>query len=30
VFTDENHWVRKGWNSRYFHQEVHGWLAKYL
>jgi dipeptidyl aminopeptidase/acylaminoacyl peptidase len=30
VFPDENHWVLKGENSRYFYQEVHGWLAKYL
>jgi len=30
VFPDENHWVPKGENSRYFYQEVHAWLAKYL
>jgi len=30
VFPDENHWVLKGENSRYFYQEVHGWLARYL
>ena len=30
VFPDENHWVLKGENSRYFYGEVHGWLAKYL
>ena len=30
VFPDENHWVLKGENSRYFFQEVHAWLAKYL
>jgi dipeptidyl aminopeptidase/acylaminoacyl peptidase len=30
VFPDENHWVLKGENSRYFYNEVHGWLAKYL
>jgi len=30
IFPDENHWVLKGENSRYFYQEVHGWLAKYL
>lgn len=30
VFPDENHWVLKGENSRYFYSEVHGWLAKYL
>lgn len=30
VFPDENHWILKGDNSRYFYNEVHGWLAKYL
>jgi dipeptidyl aminopeptidase/acylaminoacyl peptidase len=30
VFPDENHWIMKGENSRYFYSEVHGWLAKYL
>ena len=30
VFPDENHWVLKGENSRYFYAEVQGWLAKYL
>jgi dipeptidyl aminopeptidase/acylaminoacyl peptidase len=30
VFPDENHWVLKGENSRYFYNEVHSWLAKYL
>lgn len=30
VFPDENHWVLKGENSRYFYGEVHAWLAKYL
>jgi dipeptidyl aminopeptidase/acylaminoacyl peptidase len=30
VFPDENHWVLKGENSRYFYEEVHRWLAKYL
>ena len=30
IFPDENHWVLKGENSRYFYSEVHGWLAKYL
>jgi dipeptidyl aminopeptidase/acylaminoacyl peptidase len=30
VFPDENHWVLKGENSRYFYREVQGWLAKYL
>ncbi|WP_051780344.1 dipeptidyl-peptidase 5 [Janthinobacterium agaricidamnosum] len=30
VFPDENHWIMKGENSRYFYSEVQGWLAKYL
>ena len=30
VWPDENHWVLKGENSRYFYQEVHGWLKKYM
>ncbi|KAB8043483.1 dipeptidyl-peptidase 5 [Janthinobacterium aquaticum] len=30
VFPDENHWIMKGENSRYFYSEVEGWLAKYL
>ena len=30
VWPDENHWILKGENSRYFYQEVHGWLKKYL
>jgi dipeptidyl aminopeptidase/acylaminoacyl peptidase len=30
VFPDENHWILKGENSRYFYKEVHGWLVKYL
>jgi dipeptidyl aminopeptidase/acylaminoacyl peptidase len=30
VFPDENHWILKGENSRYFYSEVQGWLAKYL
>ncbi|HRQ63642.1 MAG TPA: S9 family peptidase [Xanthomonadaceae bacterium] len=30
VFPDENHWILKGENSRYFYQEVHGWLARWL
>jgi dipeptidyl aminopeptidase/acylaminoacyl peptidase len=29
IFPDENHWILKGENSRYFYQEVHGWLAKH-
>jgi dipeptidyl aminopeptidase/acylaminoacyl peptidase len=30
VFPDENHWVLKGENSKYFYSELHGWLAKWL
>ncbi|MCX7556386.1 S9 family peptidase [Xanthomonadaceae bacterium JHOS43] len=30
VFPDENHWILKGGNSRYFYQEVHDWLARWL
>jgi dipeptidyl aminopeptidase/acylaminoacyl peptidase len=30
VFPDENHWILKGENSRYFYSEVHAWLEKYL
>ncbi|MGH9658957.1 MAG: alpha/beta hydrolase family protein [Bryobacteraceae bacterium] len=30
VFPDENHWIMKGENSRYFYQEVHAWLKKWL
>ncbi len=30
IFPDENHWILKGEDSRYFYQEVQGWLAKYL
>jgi dipeptidyl aminopeptidase/acylaminoacyl peptidase len=30
VFPDENHWILKGENSRYFYQEVHDWLARWL
>lgn len=29
-FPDENHWILKGENSRYFYAEVHGWLGRYL
>ncbi len=29
-FPDENHWVLKGENSRFWFGEVHGWLAKWL
>ena len=30
VFPDENHWILKGENNRYFFEELHAWLAKYL
>ncbi|MDN2670430.1 S9 family peptidase [Janthinobacterium sp. SUN026] len=30
VFPDENHWILKGENSRFFYSELEGWLAKYL
>jgi dipeptidyl aminopeptidase/acylaminoacyl peptidase len=30
VFPDENHWILKGENNRYFYQELLGWLGKYL
>jgi len=29
IFPDENHWILKGENSRYFYQEVQGWLARH-
>ena len=30
VFPEENHWVLRGENSRFFYNEVHGWLARWL
>ncbi|MBC8031422.1 MAG: S9 family peptidase [Pyrinomonadaceae bacterium] len=30
VWPDENHWILKGENSKFFYQEVHAWLRKYL
>lgn len=30
VFHDANHWIMKGEEARYYWQEVHAWLAKYL
>jgi dipeptidyl aminopeptidase/acylaminoacyl peptidase len=30
VFPDENHWILKGEDSRYFYQEMHAWLARWL
>lgn len=29
-FPDENHWILKGENSRFWFGEVHAWLAKWL
>lgn len=30
VFPEENHWILKAENSRFFYQEVQAWLEKYL
>jgi len=30
VFPDENHWILKGENSRFFYSEIHAWLARWL
>jgi dipeptidyl aminopeptidase/acylaminoacyl peptidase len=30
VFHDANHWIMKGEEARYFWEEVHTWLARYL
>lgn len=30
VFPDENHWILRGENSRFFYAEVHAWLKKWL
>jgi dipeptidyl aminopeptidase/acylaminoacyl peptidase len=30
VWPDENHWILKGENSKFFYQEVYAWLKKYL
>ncbi len=30
VFPEENHWIQKGENSRFFYRELHAWLKKYL
>lgn len=30
TFPDENHWILKGENSRFWYGEVHAWLAKWL
>jgi hypothetical protein len=30
VFPEENHWILKGEDSRFWYTEVQDWLAKYL
>ncbi|HET9055505.1 MAG TPA: S9 family peptidase [Chitinophagaceae bacterium] len=30
VFPEENHWILKGENSKFWYSEVHAWLKKYL
>lgn len=30
VFPEENHWILRGENSRYWYSEVHAWFAKWL
>ncbi len=30
VFHDANHWIMKGPEAKYFWEEMHAWLAKYL
>ncbi|HBY60476.1 MAG TPA: prolyl oligopeptidase, partial [Solibacterales bacterium] len=30
VFPDENHWVQKGENSRFFYETLHDWLGRWL
>ena len=30
VWPDENHWILKAENSKFFYQEVHAWLNKHL
>ena len=30
VFPDENHWISRGENSRFWYAEVHAWLARWL
>ncbi|MBI3471127.1 MAG: S9 family peptidase [Candidatus Solibacter usitatus] len=30
VFPDANHWITKAEDSRYFYQEVHAWLKRWL
>ncbi len=30
VFPEENHWILKAENSRFFYQEVHAWLKRWI
>jgi dipeptidyl aminopeptidase/acylaminoacyl peptidase len=30
LFPDDNHWILKAEDSRYWYREVQAWLAKYL
>ena len=30
VFPEENHWIQRGENSRYYYQELHAWLRRWL
>ena len=30
VFPEENHWILKAGNSRFFYEQLHQWLATYL
>jgi len=30
VFHDANHWIMNGPDARYFWEETHAWLARYL
>ena len=30
VWPDENHWILRGEDSRYFYQEVHNWIARWV
>jgi dipeptidyl aminopeptidase/acylaminoacyl peptidase len=30
VFSDENHWIMRGEDSRFWYREVHAWLARWL
>jgi dipeptidyl aminopeptidase/acylaminoacyl peptidase len=30
VFPEENHWIQKGENSRFFYKEVHEWLDRHM